>query len=76
MIVITGATALVIGETIMAALLCVFIVQWTLFQSMILAYPELLLLTIIVDVFLGRWTGLRLVEYFRFREVFSHLQEE
>jgi hypothetical protein len=40
-----------IGETIMAALLCVFIVQWTLFQSIILAYPELLLLTIVVDVF-------------------------
>ncbi len=65
-----------IGETIMAALLCVFIVQWTLFQSMILAYPELLLLTVVIDVILGRWTGLRLVEYFRFREVFSHLQEE
>ncbi|MDD5624061.1 MAG: 7TM domain-containing protein, partial [Candidatus Peribacteraceae bacterium] len=63
-------------ETILAALLCVLIVQWALLQSLILAYPELILLTIIVDVILGRWTGLRLVEYFRFREVFRHLQEE
>lgn len=65
-----------VGETILVALLCVFIIQWPTFQSMILAYPELILLTIIANVFLGRWTGLRLVEYFRFREVFRHLQEE
>lgn len=65
-----------IAETVLAALLCVFIVQWPLFQSIILAYPELTLLTIVADAVLGRWTGLRLVEYFRFREVFKHMQEE
>jgi len=64
------------GETILAALLCVFIVQWPWLQSLILAYPELILFTIVVDAILGRWTGLRLLEYFRFREVFKHLQEE
>jgi len=64
------------GETILAALLCVFIVQWPWLQSVVLAYPELILFTILIDVILGRWTGLRLVEYFRFREVFKHLQEE
>lgn len=65
-----------IGETVLAALVCVFIVQLSFLQSLILAYPELILLTIVINVFLGRWTGLRLVEYFRFREVFKHLQEE
>jgi len=65
-----------IGETILAALLCIFIVQWSLLQSLVLAYPELILLTIVINLFLGKWTGLRLVEYFRFREVFKHLQEE
>ena len=65
-----------IGETIGAALLCVFLVQWQVFQTTIIAYPELILLTIPVNIFLGRWTGLRLMEYFRFREVFRHLQEE
>ena len=64
------------GETILAALLCVFIVQWPWLQSFALAYPELILFTIAADAILGRWTGLRLVEYFRFREVFKHLQEE
>lgn len=65
-----------IGETVLAALVCVFLVQWGPFQSLLLAYPELLLLTVIVNVLLGRWTGLRLFEYFRFRDVFRHLQEE
>ncbi len=65
-----------VGETILIALLCVFLVQWPPFQSVLLAYPELLILTIVADVIIGRWTGLRIVEYFRFREVFRHLQEE
>lgn len=63
-------------ETIGASLLCVFIVQWPVFQSLILAYPEVIVLTVIVNVILGRFTGLRLMEYFRFKEVFRHLQEE
>lgn len=73
-----GLASAVVGiaETIFAALLCVFIVQWSYLQSFILAYPEAILITIFVNIFLGRWTGLRLVEYFRFREVFRHLQEE
>lgn len=65
-----------VGETIGVALLCVFFVSWTSFQSLILAYPELILLTIVINIFLGQWTGLRLMEYFRFREVFRHLQQE
>ena len=70
------AASIGIGETILASLLCVAIVQWALLQSFILAYPELIFITIIINAALGRWTGLRLVEYVRFREVFRHLQEE
>ena len=70
-----GAT-IGIGETVLAALICVFIVSRPFLQSFLLAYPEVILLTIVVDAGLGKWTGLRLVEYFRFKEVLSHLQEE
>jgi hypothetical protein len=70
-----GAT-IGIGETILAALICVLIVSRPFLQSFLLAYPEVILLTIVVDAALGKWTGLRLVEYFRFKEVLSHLQEE
>lgn len=63
-------------ETVFGSLLCVFIIQSQTLQSVVLAYPEIIFLTILINVFLGRWTGLRLLEYFRFREVFNHLQEE
>ena len=65
-----------VGETVLGALLCVVIVQWQPLQAFVLAYPEVILLTLVINAFLGRWTGLRLMEYFRFREVFKHLQEE
>lgn len=65
-----------IVETIVASLLCVFIVNWATFQTLILAYPELILLTFVIDILLGRYTGLRITEYLRFRELFKHLQEE
>ena len=64
-----------VSETIVAALLCVLIVRWGALQSVVLAYPELILLTLPINVFLGRWTGLRLVEYFRFQEIFRHIEE-
>ncbi len=70
-----GAT-IGIGETILAALVCVFIVSRPALQSFLLAYPEVILLTIIINAALGKWTGLRVVEYFRFREVFKHLEQE
>lgn len=65
-----------VGETIAAALLAAFVVQLSVVESMILAYPELLIVTIIINIFLGQWTGLRLLEYFRFKDVFTHIQEE
>lgn len=62
-------------DTVLAALLCVFIVRWPMLQSLILAYPELIILTIFINILLGKYSGLRLTEYFRFRTVFQHLQE-
>ncbi len=67
---------LAIGQTVVAALLCVLIVQWGTFRALLLGYPEIILLMIPVNILLGRWTGLRITEYFRFREVFKHLVQE
>lgn len=64
-----------VAQTIFSALLCVAFVQWPGFQSTLLAYPELVLLTLPINAILGRFTGLRLLEYVRFREVFRHLEE-
>jgi len=45
-------------------------------QSFMLSYPEIILLIIFINILLGRWTGLRLVERIRFREVLRHVEEE
>ncbi len=65
-----------IGQTIVAALLCVMLVQWSPFRALILGYPEVILITVLINILIGRWTGLRISEYFRFREVFKHLVQE
>jgi len=50
--------------------------KFTFLQSMMLSYPEIILLIILINIFLGRWAGLRLVERIRFREVLRHVDEE
>lgn len=38
-------------------------------QSMILAFPELLFLIIALNLWLGKWTGMRVMEFIRFRKL-------
>ncbi len=65
---------LAVGQTIVAALFCILIIQWASFRALLLAYPEIILLTFLVNIVIGRFTGLRITEYFRFREVFKALE--
>jgi hypothetical protein len=56
-------------STIIVSCVCYFIVNLEYLKTLILAYPELILLTLPINVLLGRWMGLRLTEYFRFAEI-------
>lgn len=56
--------------------LFLFKLKFGFLQGLILSYPEIILLFIGTNVLLGRWTGLRLLEYVRFREVLRHVEEE
>ena len=65
------------GGTILISIFCYFIVgQWGAFQSLILTTPELVLLTLVINYFLGHWTGLRLSEYWRFKPLLYEKREE
>ncbi len=59
-------------ETLILSLASYYIVTWQAFETAILAYPELIFLTIIINYILGKFAGLRLMEYLRFRNVISH----
>ncbi len=69
------SVARVFVETLMIALLSFFVVSWSWLQILIVAHPEILVLFILANVFMGRFTGLRLLEYFRFREVLRYTEE-
>lgn len=59
-------------ETLIIATLCYFLVSWEAVRTFFLSYPETILLTIPLNYLLGKWTGLRLTEYFRFRQLLKH----
>ncbi|MFH1183001.1 MAG: 7TM domain-containing protein [Candidatus Moraniibacteriota bacterium] len=68
-------TALMLAfETIFLAAICYFFVKWEAFQSLILDFPGIVVLIVILNIALGKWTGLRLSEYYRFRDVISNVE--
>jgi len=51
-------------------IIAAYVVMSSLFmQSLIIAFPELLLFLIILNLWLGKWVGMRLSEYVRFRKL-------
>jgi len=60
-------------ETIVLSIVSFILVSWAGTRNLLLAYPEVILLSFVINFFLGKWTGLRLWEYYRFREVLKRL---
>ncbi len=58
-------------ETILLSMVSYFIVNGTFFRSFLISYPEIIFFSFLVNIFLGKWTGLRIWEYYRFREVIA-----
>ncbi len=56
-------------ETLIIAVGGYFILHWEFLRNLMVAYPWIILLTLPINIFLGKWSGLRLVEYLRFREI-------
>lgn len=61
-------------ETIIVALITYLLLEWQ--HVNILAYPEIVLLMIPLNYLIGKWTGLRLAEMLRFRELLDTAEQE
>lgn len=62
-------------ETVILAIVSYFIINWVWLQQILLNYPLISFLTLFLFNFLlGKWTGLRLAEYFRFKELMEYLE--
>ena len=63
------------SETLLLSIICYWIASWLWLQNLVLLYPLWIILgAIAVNIFLGKWTGLRLLEYWRFREVIKNIE--
>ncbi len=63
------------SETLLLSVICYWLASWLWLQNLALLYPLWIILgAIAVNIFLGRWTGLRLLEYWRFREVIKNIE--
>jgi len=65
---------ILITETLLLSIFCFWLANWQVLRTFIIAYPEYILLTIVINMALGKWTGLRLFEYYRFRKVIKNVE--
>ncbi len=61
-------------ETLFLSTLACLVVSIGSLQNLILAYPWLILIVILLNFALGKWTGLRLSEYYRFKEIIKNAE--
>lgn len=53
----------------------IFTIKMDFVKNLMLTYPETIFLLIIANIILGKWSGLRVLERVRFREVLRHIEE-
>ncbi|MCZ2845779.1 MAG: hypothetical protein O2U61_04675 [Candidatus Bathyarchaeota archaeon] len=62
-------------ETLLLAIVAYHIINWSWLQQVLLEYPLWsFLILFCFNFLLGKWTGLRLTEYFRFKELVQYLE--
>lgn len=82
-----SSAGVLMAETVLVAIVAYFIaggeinlgftaLKFEFIKRMMLTYPEIVFLFLIADVLLGKWSGLRVLERIRFREVLRHIEEE
>lgn len=58
------------AETLAIALACYFLLNWRFLQSFVLLNPEIVVIGVLVfNILVGRYTGLRVLEYQRFKAI-------
>lgn len=64
-----------VGEAVLVAILCYYVAEWSWLKVVVLGHPEIIFLFLLSNIALARWSGLRLLEYVRFREIIRHAEE-
>lgn len=56
-------------QTLLVVIGAVFLMRWGVLQDFSWQYPEVIVVLVVINFVLGRYTGLRLTELFRFRKL-------
>lgn len=70
-----AASMLSLGTLIISTLMYLFI-AWDTVHELLLKYPYLTLITIPINLYVGKWTGFRLKEYFRFKSILAQSESD
>lgn len=72
-----GEARQLIFQTFILAMFTSLILGWEAVQQLVLLFPEIIFVGLaLIDILMGKYTGLRLSEYFMFRQVASGDEEE
>lgn len=61
-------------ETLIISIIGYYLVSWNVLTSLLLHTPWIVLITFLINISLGKWTGLRITEYIRFRKILRYIQ--
>ncbi|MCA9659936.1 MAG: transglutaminase [Myxococcales bacterium] len=64
------------GGTLLVVLACYLVMNSMAMQVLVSGFPEVLLLVVAANIYLGRWVGVRLIELWRFRGLWRKPQVE
>ncbi len=56
-------------QTLGISIIVYFIITLPVIKDFILGFPEIIFISLLINIILGRWTGLRILEYYRFRNL-------
>ncbi len=67
----TAKTIRILLQTLVVMTACYVVMGSVALKAIMVAFPELLLVVIAINLWIGNWTGLRVVELFRFRSLYT-----
>lgn len=60
-------------STLLIAVVSYFVMNWLWLQTLLMAYPEIIFALVLINILLGKWTWMRLIEYMRFKVLINKL---
>ncbi|MDD3190633.1 MAG: 7TM domain-containing protein [Candidatus Pacebacteria bacterium] len=63
-------------ETLLISVVGYYILIWDVFYDFVLAHPFYIVVLLVINLLLGKWSGLRLSEYLRFRKVIKNVEND